>query len=443
MRLKILILAALILSPVLSGQERLDFRYHDSLTYADYNNARWKELAASTAEAISLGHDYYYMRMRAGISYYERGRYLQAVKHFEKALEFSSNDQIALEYIYYCYLFTGKWWLANAISSGFGETAIRKTGIGTTNKNRASLNYFSSIYNNSELLDSYNTESEHPGPGSFYIPVKMMSLGLSLTHGLEPGKGIIHGFSYTRRTNSLYYSDGTRFVPEYSQYVNQYKYYFSLVFAGKKGLVFSPAAFYINSSYPIIEFITSGMGTSAYALRAKENNFGGGFSLTNNAGIFDFTASAYISRIAYINNFQAGLSLRIYPLANNYLYLGGGLSFISSGPTDGRSNIYVPEIEAGFSVRGRFYAAFNAMFGDIRNFVDYNGGVVYNGINKIDRVLSIEISVPAGKSGFYFFANASLGSEYTAFVPENYYYSTESQYSFNSISILGGLSWTF
>ncbi|MEZ5010556.1 MAG: hypothetical protein R2744_02465 [Bacteroidales bacterium] len=45
--------------------------------------------------------------MRLGISLYERKKYLLAVSQFRKAMEFSQDDPVAGEYIYYCYLYAG------------------------------------------------------------------------------------------------------------------------------------------------------------------------------------------------------------------------------------------------------------------------------------------------------------------------------------------------
>ena len=105
----------------LKAQERTDFSYLDSLTYKQYEDGRWKELTASGKQALRLGYDYYYMRMRIGISYYERKSYLNAISHFKKALEFNNNDQIATEYLYYCYLLSGKYNTADAWTGMFSK----------------------------------------------------------------------------------------------------------------------------------------------------------------------------------------------------------------------------------------------------------------------------------------------------------------------------------
>ncbi|MEZ4999985.1 MAG: hypothetical protein R2727_04750 [Bacteroidales bacterium] len=51
-------LAMLLTGPLAQGQQGKDFSYYDSLTYSQYTGSRWKELTASSREAISLGHDF-------------------------------------------------------------------------------------------------------------------------------------------------------------------------------------------------------------------------------------------------------------------------------------------------------------------------------------------------------------------------------------------------
>ena len=57
---------------------------------------------------ISLGIDYYYLRMRLGITSYNKELYHSAVTNFKKALEFNSLDTVSRQYIFNSYLFSGR-----------------------------------------------------------------------------------------------------------------------------------------------------------------------------------------------------------------------------------------------------------------------------------------------------------------------------------------------
>jgi hypothetical protein len=96
----------LVFSLELSGQN--DFKTLDKKTYDYYINGDYRNLKLTGDSMLAKGMDYYYLRMRLGISAYNNQLYSSAVKHFNKALDFSSLDTISREYIYNSYLFSGR-----------------------------------------------------------------------------------------------------------------------------------------------------------------------------------------------------------------------------------------------------------------------------------------------------------------------------------------------
>ncbi|MCU0409034.1 MAG: hypothetical protein MUD02_08815, partial [Bacteroidales bacterium] len=86
-RIKQIIIFLLFAAQVLRAQDNTDFRYHDSLTYKLYTDKNWNELISAAKKALHDGHDYYYLRMRIGIAYYEKKQYASAATHFRKAGE--------------------------------------------------------------------------------------------------------------------------------------------------------------------------------------------------------------------------------------------------------------------------------------------------------------------------------------------------------------------
>ncbi len=67
------------------AQNSVNYKTVDEETYRFYMNGNWKDLINSGKNALKNNIDYYYLRMRIGIAYYETKRYMQAAKHFEKA----------------------------------------------------------------------------------------------------------------------------------------------------------------------------------------------------------------------------------------------------------------------------------------------------------------------------------------------------------------------
>ena len=103
----------------------------DKKTYRLYLQKNWDSLIITGKQALKENIDYFYLRMRIGIAYYEIENYRKAAYHFEKAIKFNTNDQAALEYLYYCYLNTNRDLEANELSEKFPESLQQKIKPGT------------------------------------------------------------------------------------------------------------------------------------------------------------------------------------------------------------------------------------------------------------------------------------------------------------------------
>jgi tetratricopeptide (TPR) repeat protein len=96
----------LALSFKLSAQN--DFKTLDQKSLLYYNKGDYRNLSSTADVMFSQGMDYYYLRMRLGITAFNKQLYSSAIIHFNKALEFNSLDTISQEYIYYSYLYSGR-----------------------------------------------------------------------------------------------------------------------------------------------------------------------------------------------------------------------------------------------------------------------------------------------------------------------------------------------
>ena len=73
------ILVALMLLPAREANSQ-SFIKIDSATYAQYLAGDWSTLVHEGKQAISQGVDYYYLRMRVGIAFYEMKNWCQSKK---------------------------------------------------------------------------------------------------------------------------------------------------------------------------------------------------------------------------------------------------------------------------------------------------------------------------------------------------------------------------
>lgn len=439
----LIIFVAGVLTVTSVAQERRDFFYYDSLTYKEYNDGRWRELTSDARKAIALGHDFYYMRMRLGISLYERGNYLLAVTQFRKALEFNHGDPIALEYIYYCYLNTGKVLTANAVAEDFSLSLRKKTAIDEKPKNRVSIDY---LYNNAiseELVANYTGIDGYGLAGNLVIPSYYSNAGLNFSSKTGDRTSVSYALTFLRKSSLLSYNDATYSYDLYEQKLNQLQLYFSFNYSSPRGFTVTPAVHYLNTGYPLISISGSGMSPRAFTYKVTEHNIVTSVTLSKSASIIDLVLEGGWSYLNYYNHLQAKGALYLRPAGNSNLYFGGGIAFKSDEISEGWSAGIVSSALAGIGIANRVWIDLSALYGDIRNYSDRSGYLVYNGINEIDYILKADISIAVGKSGAWLYLGTRYGSEYTAFIPDGSAIPSGEKNNYKSISIIGGISWTF
>lgn len=117
----------IVLSSLIKAQDTLSSAGVETQSYSLYIQKNWDELIRFGNVALSKGFDYYYLRYRLGAAYFEKKKYRNATIQFEKANKFNSTDE-TMEYLYYCYLYTGQYERARWISKSFSPDAVAYTG---------------------------------------------------------------------------------------------------------------------------------------------------------------------------------------------------------------------------------------------------------------------------------------------------------------------------
>lgn len=107
MRILLTIMVFLLAQSVkISAQ--IDFLSLDKRSYEYYMNSDYRNLRRTADTMIKAGIDYYYLRMRLGIVAFKEQQYSVASGNFTNALRFNSSDTISREYIYNCFIFSGR-----------------------------------------------------------------------------------------------------------------------------------------------------------------------------------------------------------------------------------------------------------------------------------------------------------------------------------------------
>ena len=431
--------------PLIAGaQERSSFFYYDSLTYAMYEDGDWRKLTAEGREALKHGYDYYYMRMRIGISLYERRHYLSAIPHFRKALEHNEGDQVATSYLYYSWLFSGEPLTATAVASDMPYEQRKRSGMDSTAKNRMWGEYLFHNALSEEIASSPSLAEGYGNSGNLIIPLWYSGTTLTWSGITGDHSALTLSATYLQKNNLLIYNDGVYSYNYPEHRVNQFELYAALSFSSGAGLTFEPSIHYLTPGYSLVN-ITSGYGMNprAWFYSVREHNIVTTMTLRKTTRFVALAGEASWLGMSSGRGLQAGGTLKLLPLGNKSLIMGASAAVKSPSSVTGEKSGMVYGGYIGISVAGRVSLDITALGGDLRNYIHRSGSVVFNSVNRTDYLLSGIVSVEPGKSGLRIYGGAGYSSGYTAFIPAGSELPDSNETNYKSISITGGISWLF
>jgi tetratricopeptide (TPR) repeat protein len=285
-----------LISPLhLVAQGEKDFTYYNVQSLALYETGQWEQLIPLVKESFEQGYDFYYLRMRIGIAYYNLEKHKLAINHFVKALDFNKADPVALEYLFYCYLFSGQESDALVLYKKNREQlekiALRVTKI------------IKGIYTEGGYKFSDNQIDEIGDMGFFHV---------GLSHQLSAGLNVYQG--YTRLAQKFItvsgMGGGTGPGPgpggfsriENKTTVSQDEYYLRGRLRVARGWVMIPAYHYQNMDDSL----------SNHALS---------FGMLKHLGIVSIYGAAGFSSINNLDQSQWTLGATVYPGGNLDFYL--------------------------------------------------------------------------------------------------------------------------
>lgn len=321
-----------------STQAEKDFVYYNQKTYELYLSGQWPELIEEGKEAIRAGYDFYYLRQRLGIAYYELKQYGRAVPHFYAALGFNQENAITKEYLYYSLLFSGR----------SGEAGIFADAVG--------LSPPASIF----ALGSYKWSDQE----TIVDALEVYSAGLS--HAISKQFRLTHAFEYVNQHFLEYLEEeisngngpGRTVLVEnpynYDQSIYRLRGDLELGKAWQTGFTFQNI-WGENEGY---EF-----NQQAYWLY-----LGKSFS------IFRLELEGGYANFAEQDIFQAGLNTVIYPLANTRLYYLIGLNIKNA---EGKTQQWLNQ-KLGLRLAPGLWAEGLVDFGEISYYQEAKGAIAYN-----------------------------------------------------------------
>jgi hypothetical protein len=424
MKIRIIILIAgiLISIKVAAQEEQLTETLADMQSYNFLMQKNWEGLIIIGNKALSQNIDFYYLRARLGIAYYESGQYALAIPHLKKALRLDANI-IIREYLYYAYLLGSNETAAAHMAANMPSDVKRKLELEGKLLTIGLSAYYQPVANYSSLVvDDLNQDYSLVGKQSILKSRSQAQISFrkrNKTGLMQIGLQTLYASSLLRlqdEEDTLYQSDGRTF---------------------QQSVI-------LNNSFKITDYLNLLAGTNIilgntqsiayYEAGSSGGGFGGGFSTTEsgyyvsnfnfselvlNTGMeyksawFDIPLGFSFMRTNGITHLQTEFQNTIYPFANQNLYINTG--YIGKL---GTNKGYLFKAKVGVGLFNRVWLETLYWSGDINHFTSDFGSSVFNSDEKIRKKMALNIMIPLKQIDVYFTAE-----QYTSDFP--YYYEIE------------------
>ncbi len=432
------------------GQEKADFKTINEETYRLYTQQKWDSLILLDKQDVVLEVDYFYLRMRLGIAWYSIKNYRKAASHFSKALEFNQGDPVALEYLYFSRLFAGQSAQAALVREEFkGALAQKMPPQKGKFFDRITAEYLYHWGTDKPLYDQMEDVIRFEEVGAQSLTHQYSNASLSLVNRLAPGVSLHHSYTYLSKSNQYAYSNGSGGFFMGEQEVIQNQYYISPRITAPSGGTFSPMFHLLGIRYQIPSVAQPGYqggSNQSSVAYVKETDFAAGLGYLKGLGRVDLHLGGWYSQLNMGNQLQGRFGLNWFPKGNLNLYAGGFINgqYEFSEGREGMIRI-VPELLFGFAIAEKVWIDLNASLGEITNYLEGNGMIVYNSFSEvIHKKIKCSLVFPFTEKGSSFYVGgiwSAHSSEFYAIEPV--FTELTNTISYNAYSIYGGLSWKF
>lgn len=318
------------------------------ISYDYYMRQDWQLLILFSEKTIKKNIDFYYLRLRLGIAYYELKKYRTALHHFEIAYNMNDSDELLKEYIFYCYVFTEQYPHALKFSKKFSAPTLQKTKM-----DEPSPVYFANAEGGLKFSSDEN----------LYKTMNYVQAGA----GFRLGRAVTAYAAFTGISQQMFY--GT---------LSQQQFYVTVNLPVKRSWTISPAFHFIN--YTFSDLTVSSPPTPGYPPPPLPNYDGSGIvaSIALNKSWKDFVLAGSIgySTINKAKQYQHHLGLSWFPLHNNKLMINGNVILFSND--SGTTFKPVPSIGGKLYITSKTAISASYTSFGIKNFSEQNAYLVNN-----------------------------------------------------------------
>ncbi|MCX6246035.1 MAG: hypothetical protein NTU98_15180 [Bacteroidetes bacterium] len=490
MRIKIpVLILVLALAEALhvKAATQLDFQTVDRLTYECYIGQKWDSVILVGKQALKQDIDYYYLRVRMGVAYYEKQEYFPAITHFEKARQFNSADPFVTDNLYRSYLYANRTAEARILKASQPEaiTSKEESNPGAVDNVHVEAGYVLSSDASPKNLHTLMGKDSIYGSQDLYG--NNMYGNFSLKFNLSKRVSLSVAYTYLNFSKEKYYQYRNRktlaeirntpwgkdyiypFITHdtsFAYHVNQHEIYLAAGIQLPAGFRLFPAVHFIRVGTELINDIgqvTTVRDTTryvdsthnyqflpinriSYTYSRKDSSFFNylvSLTVTQDIGVFNLGLSGSWSNLNGSNQGQIGFALTYFPLGNLDFY---GTTSVTGFLQGNDSRLLLSQV-LGVKLASWCWAEGNFYYGDYTNANIFNGSIVYNNSDVMNYRAGLNLVFVTGKH-----IQLSLIYQYSRKENEQVVYLRPkdplakpvmqiNKNPYNTNSIIGGITW--
>lgn len=369
----------------------------DSASYIQFVNKDYKSLWQTGKKALKNDIDFYYLRTRLGISYYEKENYEQALIHLKKANEMNPADTLIQEYLYFSFVFTNRLEDANDLGLSFSESMKKRvgykkdnvidiassfkslsiTGGGIFNSN-ISKNRDKNFRQNAQYVE--NTLQGNTGLVNLYIENKASSR-----------LSFFNSFSYFNVQSMGIVQSNMPPVSKRNYSNPNYQYTLGGTYAAKKNLSIGASFGYFkeNSQFLTSDFTVPNKPLTLNTYNSKIAAYTGMVSIFKRYHNIGFGLSQSFGNLSAVTQIQTEGNFLWYPKGNTKFYTSTSLALLKN---DGNNQYIITQKIGGKAYKNLWFEV-KGSYGNHQNYIANSGIVAYNTIEPIKFTTEANLSI--------------------------------------------------
>lgn len=371
--------------------QNLTIEQVDRSTYESYMNKDYDNTIKLGNEALKQGIDFYFLRYRIGVSYYEKKNYEAAISHLEKAKSFQSDDPILMEYLYYAYVFSNHEAKAALLAETFSPELKDKIKYNPKIFKSVEVEagvLFTNNYDKFKNADLKGTNNL--GRGTFYSDVLFGNV--LIENQFSPKFKLKNNFSYVSNTSNDIIQLALP-APTTRIYTNKNNYFQWNAIGSYfiNDFTISIGAGLYNSSSVIYTVLppNNPQGQPVSSSTISSSNYSGSISVSKRFKYLAPSLSFSYTNLLDINTLTTEGSLTYYPFGNLNFYGNSKLAYVTN--SFDKNSIFTQLL--GVKLTKKIWLEGFGAIGNHQNYISENGLFTFNTPDQINWYVGSNLNI--------------------------------------------------